>query len=326
MTDQPFSIRSEADVLALVPFTFGFHPEDSLVLITLGADPQPFHARIDLPDDPGDLTFVAEQLVVAALRNGGRRALVIVYSDDSCLAERAAEELEDALDAAGISTILSIRADGARWFPLGVEPTDHRARDGVPYDVQSHQLTSQAVLEGRVTYRDRSGLADSLLPCDPGTVDEVTQAHSALQSLQPQGQEFLLEAMWVMDEVRKRLAGGDPPAPLAIARLLRMLADRDVRDHVWMGITRSNAPCHVTLWREVVRRSPEGLLAPAAGLLAFSSWLAGDGALAWCAVERCLEADPDHTLGQLVAQALEAATPPSVWQPPEPSSVGLFAG
>ena len=54
----------------------------------------------------------------------------------------------------------------------------------------------------------------------------------------------------------------------------------------------------------------------AAGLLAFAAWLSGDGALAWCAVERCLAADPDHTLAHLVARALEQAVPPSEWSPP----------
>ena len=34
--------------------------------------------------------------------------------------------------------------------------------------------------------------------------------------------------------------------------------------------------------------------------LAVAAWLAGDGALAWCAVDRCLCADPDHVLGQLL--------------------------
>src|SRR5205085_4577320 len=43
----PLKVRTEADVLALVPFTLGFHPEHSLVLITLTGSGRPFHARID---------------------------------------------------------------------------------------------------------------------------------------------------------------------------------------------------------------------------------------------------------------------------------------
>ena len=59
------------------------------------------------------------------------------------------------------------------------------------------------------------------------------------------------------------------------------------------------------------RRPPTRWPAPAA-LLAFAAWQAGDGALAWCAVDRCLEADPDYSLAGLVAELLTAAVPPRV--------------
>jgi hypothetical protein len=104
------------------------------------------------------------------------------------------------------------------------------------------------------------------------------------------------------------------------------VANRDVRDLVWCDIRRENVDGHVALWREVVRHSPEPLVAPAAGLLAFAAWLSGDGALAWCAVDRCLCADPDHVLGQLVGEALTTAMPPSSWRPIDPQSLALFAG
>ncbi len=50
-------------------------------------------------------------------------------------------------------------------------------------------------------------------------------------------------------------------------------------------------------------------------LLAFAAWLAGDGALAWCALDRCALADPDYRMAGLVAHTLEHALPPSAWTP-----------
>ena len=47
-----------------------------------------------------------------------------------------------------------------------------------------------------------------------------------------------------------------------------------------------NAARHVDLWRDVVRRRPRELRAAPAALLGFAAWLAGNGALAWCAVDR----------------------------------------
>lgn len=326
MTSQPFRIRTEADVLALVPYTLGFHPVDSLVLVTLDEGKRPFQARIDLPDDLDDLSVVADQLVVAALRNGAERALVIVYSDDECLGEAAAEALVAALDRSDVPVLLTIRADGNRWFPVG---SGERDPEGEPYDVSGHELTSRAVLDGKVTFRDRSELVDSLAPVDPVVVEEVEGAHDGLAALPASGQELLLESLWLMEQVRSHVAGHSEPGavePVATARFLRALARRDVRDLVWCDITRDNAEGHVALWREVVRRSPESLVAPAAGLLAFAAWLSGDGALSWCAVDRCLCADPDHVLGRLVGDALIAAMPPSSWRPIDPQTLALFAG
>lgn len=326
-TTPTFRIRTEADVLALVPYTLGFHPVDSLVLVTIDGQKRPFQARIDLPDDPDDLPAVAEHLAFAAVRNGAERALVVVYTDDECLGGSAAGALDEVLERLGVPVVMMIRADGNRWFPLGDAAAEDDP-DGRPYDVRGHELSSRAVLDGKVTFRDRAELADSLAVLDPETVEEVEVAHDALPPL-PAGQELLLESLWLMEQVRSLVARADQPRVTDVpttARILRAVAHRDVRDLVWCDIDRGNAPAHVDLWREVVRRSPEQLVAPVAGLLAFASWLAGDGALAWCAVDRCLCADPDHVLGRLVAEALTSAMPPTKWQPVDPGALGLFAG
>ena len=324
------TVRNEADLLALVPFTLGFVPEDSLVVVTLGGDGRPFHARVDLPDDVLTLETVAAELVVAAVRNDAEVALVVVYTADECLAEMTDELLVPYLVAAGIRILTSIRADGHRWFPLDVGPDDPCRADGVPYDISTHPLTSQGVFEGRVLYGNRSELADSLSVVDPVLVDAVADAVADLPALGPDRSLLLAEGQWALRCTDRLLRGGvDEVAscpPEELARLLRALSDPDIRDLVWNEITRPTAPAYVVLWRELVRRSPEHAVAPPAGLLAFSAWLAGNGALAWCAVDRALEADPDHRLAQLVAETLESALPPSRWRPMDPSALTLFAG
>ena len=66
--------------------------------------------------------------------------------------------------------------------------------------------------------------------------------------------------------------------------------------------------------------------APAATLLAFAAWLSGDGALAWCALDRARTADPDYSMAALVERALTCAVPPSSWEPLTEESLSLFAG
>jgi hypothetical protein len=327
-----FTVRSESDVLAMIPVALGFHPRDSLVMVSLGAGGRPLHARTDLPDEADDVGPTVDQLVDAAVRNRGRQALLVAYSADPRAAASAGLALRDGLVVAGIDVALMIRADGRRWYPLaGPGPVA-----GVPYDLSSHPFTANAVLEGRVTLRDREELVDSLAPLDPDRVEAVAAAHEALGGLDPADcRSLALEARWLVQEVRAAVrapedtgpaSGVVPAPPERSARLLRAVAEHELRDLAWCEVTTESASRHVSLWREVVRESPGELVAPAAGLLAFAAWLSGDGALAWCAVERALGADPDHTLARLVAQVLEAAVPPSSWRPMDPDSLALSGG
>lgn len=324
------TVRNEADLLALVPFTLGFVPEDSLVLVTFGRDGRPFQARVDLPDDVLTLDTVAAELAQAVVANDAEVALVVVYTDDQCLAETADDLLVPYLVAAGVRILTSIRADGHRWFPLDTGLDDPLRCEGVPYDVSSHPLTSQSVLEGRILYASRTEMQESLSVVDPVLADTVADAVAALPPLDPARTHLVAEGQWTLRRTDTLLRGGVDAVTGCeveeLARLLRALAHRDIRDLVWNEIDRATAPAYVVLWRELVRRSPASAVAPVAGLLAFSAWLAGNGALAWCAVDRALEADPDHTLAQLVADALESAMPPSRWRPMDPTALTLFAG
>ena len=83
---------------------------------------------------------------------------------------------------------------------------------------------------------------------------------------------------------------------------------------------------HVTLWLDLVRRSPVELRAAPASLLGFAAWLSGRGALAWCAVERAQEAQPGYGLAGLLSTALAGGVPPSAWEPLGPEHLTLFAG
>jgi hypothetical protein len=91
------------------------------------------------------------------------------------------------------------------------------------------------------------------------------------------------------------------------------MCDQGVRDAAWGSMTRDDASAHVALWTDAVQRSPEDLVGAPASVLGLAAWLAGNGALAWCAVDRCAERDPDNSLAGLVGQLLSRAVPPSSW-------------
>lgn len=313
----------------MVPLLLGFHPEHSLVLVTLDQGGTSFAARVDLPDDEADLVQAVATVVGAGARNGAVAAFVVIYTDDECLAAEVAETVSMSLDAHDVRALRLLRADGRRWFPLD-DPEDLRSWSGESYDVRDHALTTNAVLEGRVTFRNRAELRDSLAITDPDVVETVSAAAGELDTqLGPLGraspEDLVAEGQWLVARIEESVPFGHLPDE-HLARVLRALRVPDLRDLAWATLTRADAGRHVTLWRGVVRRCPEELIASAAALLGFVAWLDGEGALAWCAVDRALQAEPDHSMARLVADCLESALPPSAWRPVDPRTLRLYAG
>ncbi len=334
MTDtQPLRVTSPSDLLALIPGFFGFHPEDSVVMITTGGSPQPCHARVDLPTDPVEIEEVAAYLADVAARHRVRAVAAVVYTDDAALAEAVAQELSNRMRALGGELLCAVRADGRHWFVLGC----NGGSLGTPYDVSTHPFMAQAVVDGTVVLGSRRELAASLVG-DPGERAEVAgcvgEATSRLIGLldgplgQPAARHHLVtEGRWVRHRIRRHLEDGQRLDPPDVARLLVLMhLSVEVRDVAWAEMDRASARGHVDLWRDVVRRAPSELTAPPAGLLGFAAWLSGHGALAWCAVERAQEAEPDYGLAALLTHALSAAVPPSVWRPIPADALTLFAG
>ncbi|HEV2797036.1 MAG TPA: DUF4192 family protein, partial [Nocardioides sp.] len=113
--------------------------------------------------------------------------------------------------------------------------------------------------------------------------------------------------------VREHDDRGTTFAPAELAAVAVSLPLGEVRDEAWTWLDRADARRAVDLWSDAVRRMPTSHVAGPAAVLAFAAWLVGDGALAWCAVDRCREADPTHSLASLVAQLLDSATSPDLW-------------
>lgn len=300
--------RTPEDLLALAPVVLGFQPAESVVMLTFeGA--HSFHARVDLP--PPGAAAVDEMvgaLLEPACKHRVGRVAFLVFTERAQSAERVCRRLVRAFREEGIDVVDVIRADGRRWFPM----LRHRRwapAAGVPYDVSTHPFLAQAVLDGRVTRASREDVARSLRP-DPERVARLeAQLEVALAAGEPD------PPAWVRATVHRLAGAREAPDDADAARLLRAV-DTDVaaRDAAWVGLGRSCARDHVELWTDLVRRAPDHLCTAPAAVLALAAWLAGEGALAWCAIDRVHEVDPDHSLAALVADMLVAAVPPSAWE------------
>ncbi len=327
MTSTSYVARSPEDLIALVPFVLGFHPAESVVLLTFGAPDGSFHARVDLPDGPTDRRQVCEVLCNAVRRNRAPTTAVIVFSSDPQRSVAICADLVPALLATGASVVDAIRADGSHWWPvLDADPAAH------PYDSRTHPFTAERVFEGHAALASRADLVDSLVGVDPDETARVSRAADrAVDRLLPDvrarprsaGQR---QARWLHQRLTAAAADGELLPTADAGRVLALIGVHDLRDVAWSGVTRDVAGAHVGIWRDLVRRAPAELLPGAAAVLGFLAWLSGEGALSWCAVERCLEGDPHDRLAHHVAALLQNAVPPSTWTPMPAAEIPALSG
>jgi len=301
---QTFTARRPEDVLAAVPIVLGFVPEESVVMLTFGAA-HPFHARLDLPLTAAERRAAAAALVEPVCRHGVRRVLFVLYTADKEAAGPCARTLARAFDRRGIDVVDVLRSDGARWF---VVPLDRSAREdpGTPYDVTGHLFTAQAVAAGRVTRGSRGELAATLAA-------DAAGAAAVARAIATAADRPAADAAEVLAVVTGLVADGRSPDPATAARILLALREPRARDAVLGAVDRHTAEAWLAAWSALVRVAPTPVLAPVSSVLAFVAWLAGDGALAWCALDRASQGDPPCALAGLVGRALEEAVPPATW-------------
>lgn len=299
--------RGPEDLLAVAPIVLGFHPEESLVMLTFGAA-RSFHARLDLPP-PGDDAAVED--AVHALLGPSRTHEVqhvafVVYSEHPAQAARLAAALVPAFVADGIGVIDVLRAHDGRWCSVPIRAGADESPP-VPYDVTHHPFAARAVFEGRVTRRSREELRSTLAP-DP---DRRLRWGDLIETLPPAGPA---DVRRVADLVATWVTSGTDPEDEGAAQVLRAVTQPDVRDAALCSVTRARAPEHVRVWSALLRGAPDPQVPDTAAVTAFCAWLSGDGALAWCALDRCFEVDPDHRLGTSLGECLTRAMPPSTWE------------
>ena len=290
---QTITIRTPADVIDIVPHLLGFEPKASLVVMTVGA----FHARVDLPVGAHEVDHVANTLLEACLKHGVDRVLLAAYTEFGYDLER--ERLTQAFENAGVNVAVFLRVTDTHWYsPTG----DKHPRSVGP-------LACARALDGSAPLPSREDLERSLdqtsFEITQRDVDAASLTVSVDHATARRVHEIALDSV---DPFTRDHVDYDD------ATFLAMLAETKLRDVAWSTITRENARDHVTFWSEVVRETPRdgGAINAPAALLAFAAWLAGNGALAWCAVDLC---SGDYRMGELIKGLLYGAVDPSTWQP-----------
>lgn len=341
----PFIARHPVDLLALVPYALGFHPEESAVLLTFGDAVRgtsvggSFHVRVDLPAGSAERDEVVATLTDVVLGHRCEQVGLVLYSDDAMTALAFHEALVPRLLDAGVGVIDSLRVGDGR-FHSAADPGD----PGEAYELDSHPFTLALAHEGRVAHTSRQALADTLVGGEEHDRDRIAAAAGRFAdrlletgAAGPSGVAALVgevrrQARWLQERIRAHEAARETAwetVPLSAEDAGRMLVlvSLGVVQEVALGeLTRARARTQLELWRDLTRRAPSDLLAGAASLCAFAAWVNGEGALAWCALERCLAEAPDDPLARYVISLLESATPPTAWEPVPQSALRALSG
>jgi hypothetical protein len=298
--------RGPEDLLAAVPVVLGFRPEDSLVMLTFGAA-RSFHARLDLPARADDqaLAEVVDALLPPSRKHAVDHVAFVVYSADAVLASRLAAALVPAFVADGIGVVDVLRAHAGCWCGVPVRAGAEESRP-VPYDDLHHPFSAQAVFEGRVTHATRDHLRATVAP----DIDLARRREARLAELGEPGPADVVRAR---DLVTGWVASEETPDEAGACRVLRAVTRVEVRDAALFAVTHDTVHEHLRVWTTLLRGAPDTQVPDVAAVAAFCAWQAGQGALAWCALDRCFEVDPDHRLGQCLAECLVRAVPPTAW-------------
>lgn len=310
LTPTRLKIRRPDDLLAIIPYTIGFHPEEDIVTVFIKSGRVKLTTRTDIPPESAS-DDLANWIDALAKREGAEALALVAYSDAPLPAQRLLTRLMDRLgDHHDLTDVLYV--GHGRWWSLtcGEECCPLA---GSPYDLTSHPISAAAVLAGlgvRASRRELEALVSGPAEAD---LERLSALAEVLRTELERSDKSVAAAELLVSTMDRALAD---PAVLdeKNSMLLGLLvADVLVRDVAWAQISPSDAEEHVQLWARVVWQVPPALAAAPLCLLGIAAWVAGHGALLNCCCERVLQINPDYSMGRLLADISARAIPPSIW-------------
>jgi hypothetical protein len=307
------TLTSPHDLLAAVPFLVGYHPTNSLVVISLKDESLGMAMRVDYPEDVDldQIDTLAEHLT----KENANGALVVAYVPDGVFdSEYLLEPLREAIAMRGIKLRECLEVRHNRWRSSICIDHDCCPPDGNPMpDLEASRIAAEQVANGKpLPFTDLEGMAASIAPesSDP----ELAKLVKAIKEIdyESDNQKLLqrVGALAVNDLAGTFARDGICEDKKLIALVIARLQDLQVRDYA-MGITDAeNIETLWSMWRWVLRIAPKGYVAPIASLFSAVSYEKGDGALAQRSLDRAFDDDPKYPLAKLLRRVYAAGWPP----------------
>lgn len=302
---QPNGSRDLGTLIASVPYTLGFHPARSLVVLILDDAHEITAGRLDLPD-LDHYQLVADQLRGSLIWQDVTKVALIVVCDaathpDGTLPYRHLMTVcETHFAEVGIETCHQLWAaattSGSPW-------ASYRDSDCNGLVPDSNTL-AQTV--GGFVYARREDMAAALTPDDDDALARRANLLAAISEIDPH------EGLDLVDTaVELAVEGILPESDQHIAALAASLCDSSVRDACLVQPDLAHRDAAERLWTRLVQATPAPERAESACLLAYSAFQRGNGALTTIALDHALGANPAHRLSGLLRTAMTMGLPPS---------------
>ena len=219
------TLRGPGDVVAILPYQLGYHPRDSVVVISLRGKRVGLVARADLPPEQ----FVGEvvaSLVGPLVRDRATSVIVVGYEDDPDTSQLLLLALVEQLEQAHIDVVdVAVVRDGRRYSPICSEPCC--PPDGValpdPADVPG---VAEYVALGRSPLRSRADVEGLVAP-EPWRCLGVARAIASRARMPRRRRRSAAAWSALLDRGEK---GRRPPDGATVADLALGLTDIAWRD------------------------------------------------------------------------------------------------
>jgi hypothetical protein len=309
LVDRPV-LRADgpSQIVQLVPYILGFHPEDSLVLMAMRGRRTVASVRNDL-DAPLELL---EPWCAAVGRAGADRVVGVLYSDDVTgppLPRRGyVARLVETMSAYELDAIDVLAVSDGRWWSYQCGNDSCCPPEGTPVD-RAGALAASAVTEGMVALPSREELRREL------AVDElaVGLVKAEVERLDDWGRDERHGRAEAWSTVRRFVKAARTKqtfTPAVAAPVLVALQDKHVRDAAMGYLVDLPDPRVREAWRRLTTMSPQELRAPPAVLYAMWCYASGSGARANMGIDVALGADPDYTMAHLLLELQMTAMNP----------------
>ncbi|MGX7826818.1 DUF4192 domain-containing protein [Actinokineospora sp. 24-640] len=333
--DSTLSLDDGGDLVAAIPHLLGFHPSESLIVITLvEADELQVGAvfRVDLPPERHRASL-AGHLAGLAVTHGAERALAVVVAGSGS-PPHSLPHRRLVTDVIRAFAAVTIPMDHTVWVPA-IERgatwwcyNHHRCSGKVP-DPETSALGVAMLVRGAVKYSSRAELAATLAPDPPEVVDRLAALIDSRAGSSAADRSIVDSALTVFtvpadaeqelyDDVVLDLYHAHTPPPEELpslpeeelADLAFALYEADVRGYCQTLALTPSAAAAERLWTYLVRSLPTPDRAEPACFLAVSAYMRGNGPLARVALDVALSASPGHHLAGLLTAALDGAMTP----------------